>query len=60
MQFGVILFFDATVSGLGSKLIFQMAPVGSKTPMKHVLELRLLEGDGNDLLVFSQLKDVFE
>lgn len=53
--------FDPTVSGLGSKLIsFQMVPMGSKTPMQQVLKLRMLEGGGNDLLVFFRLKDVFE
>lgn len=48
---------------LGSNLIsFQMVPMGSKTPMQHVLKLRMLEGDGNDLLVFFQdtLKDTFK
>lgn len=50
----VILFFDPTVSGVGSKLIsFQITPMGSKAPMQHVLELWMVEGDGNDLYFSS-------
>jgi len=58
---GVILFFDPAVSGLGSKLIyFRMTPKEGRTPMRHVLKLRVLDGDGNDLLLFCQLKDAFQ
>lgn len=52
-------FFDLQLQAW-DLISFQMVPMGSKTPMQQVLRLRMLEGDGNDLLAFFQLKDVCE